>query len=161
MNIVQRWLDRAARIDVTTINRLVSLPLFLGTRVVIGLSLWLEPASQGHATHLQLGLHPCSFLTWTGYACPMCGATTSFALMAHLRPIAAFLNQPFASFLFLSTASVFGVSFAELVQPRLRWSRLIDWLEPIEGRVAAAFLLFMAVAWVYKISLMKAWIALP
>ena len=32
-------------------------------------------------THQQLGLPPCNFVTLTGYPCPACGMTTSFALL--------------------------------------------------------------------------------
>lgn len=44
-----------------------------------GLSAWLSPDPQGHGTHRQLGLAPCSFLMLTGRPCPSCGATTAFA----------------------------------------------------------------------------------
>ena len=33
------------------------------------------------ATHTQLGLPPCNFVTLTGKPCPSCGMTTSFALL--------------------------------------------------------------------------------
>jgi hypothetical protein len=32
-------------------------------------------------THRQLGLPPCTFKVVTGYPCPSCGLTTSFALL--------------------------------------------------------------------------------
>lgn len=34
-------------------------------------------------THRQLGLEPCSFKVMTGYPCPSCGMTTSFAHLMH------------------------------------------------------------------------------
>ena len=33
------------------------------------------------ATHTQLGMPPCNFVTLTGKPCPSCGMTTSFALL--------------------------------------------------------------------------------
>ena len=33
------------------------------------------------ATHTQLGLPACNFVTWTGRPCPSCGMSTSFALL--------------------------------------------------------------------------------
>src|SRR5690606_22474872 len=106
-------------------QRLVASMLALGSGIVLALSSWLEPSSYGHSTHTQLGLGACSFLGLTGYPCPMCGATTTFALMAHLRPVDALLNQPFAALLFLLTIGTFGVATAELLQPRGRWGRLL------------------------------------
>ena len=38
-----------------------------------------EPLSVG--THTQLGLPPCNFLAMSGFPCPSCGMTTSFALL--------------------------------------------------------------------------------
>ena len=37
-------------------------------------------------THLQLGLPRCAFYDKTGYPCPSCGFTTSFALTMHADP---------------------------------------------------------------------------
>ena len=135
--------------------RLASAAVAIGTGTVLGLAIWLEPSAAGHGTHLQLGLGECSFLTLTGQPCPMCGATTTFALMGDLRVVAALINQPFATLLFLLTAGAFGISVAEVVQPRRRWGRLLDWIEPWEGRLAAGFLTFMGVAWIWKIYAMS------
>jgi hypothetical protein len=38
----------------------------------------LQPDPRGFGTHEQLGLTPCSFYRWTGFACPTCGATTAW-----------------------------------------------------------------------------------
>jgi hypothetical protein len=38
-------------------------------------------------THRQLNLPPCSFKVATGFPCPSCGMTTSFALLMHGDPI--------------------------------------------------------------------------
>lgn len=146
-------------VDGATAERLISVPLALGTATVLGIALWLEPSAIGHGTHTQLGLGSCSFLTWCGYPCPMCGATTSFALMAHLHPIQALLNQPFASLLFLMTLGTLGVSTAEVVQPRRRWSRILDAIEPVETWLALAFLALMGASWAWKVALMEGWIS--
>lgn len=37
-------------------------------------------------THIQLGLPKCAFYDKTGYPCPSCGFTTSFALTMHADP---------------------------------------------------------------------------
>jgi len=147
---VDHWLEKA------WVVRALSLALAVGTGVVLALSAWLEPSPDGHGTHLQLGLGTCTFLQLTDVPCPMCGATTTFALMAHLRIAEAIANQPFAVLLFLMTVGVFAVSAAEVVQPRGRWGKLLRPLEPYEGWLASAFLAFMGVAWLYKIVRMGA-----
>jgi hypothetical protein len=63
---------------------LVAIALVL--TAVFGIALWLDPyRSDGSArsmeTHRQLGLPPCTFFAVTGYPCPACGMTTSFALL--------------------------------------------------------------------------------
>ena len=134
--------------------RLISAVLALGTGAVLGTALWLQPDLAGHGTHTQLGLNSCSFLTATGYPCPMCGATTTFTLWAHLHPIAGIVNQPFASLLFVMTVATFAISLAELIDPRERWVRLLRRLGPFEAPLATGFLAFMGIAWIYKIWLM-------
>ena len=46
---------------------------------VLGVALFLEPDPRGFGTHQQLGLPPCGFRWLTGFSCPGCGLTTSFA----------------------------------------------------------------------------------
>jgi len=142
------------RIGARTLSRLVSVPLAVGSGAVLAAARWVQPAAEGHGTHLQLGLRPCSVLAWTGYPCPMCGATTTFALMADLRPFDAIANQPFAAVLFLLCLGVFGLSAAEIAVPRDRWQRLFAALEPHEGGAAGGFLLAMALGWAWKLSQM-------
>jgi hypothetical protein len=60
--------------------------LALGVMLVFGIALWLDPYQEDvverrMGTHQQLGLPPCTFVTVTGYPCPACGMTTSFALL--------------------------------------------------------------------------------
>jgi hypothetical protein len=137
--------------------RVLSLGIAGGISTVFALSALLVPSPDGHGTHLQLGLGPCTFLSLTGWPCPMCGATTTFTLMAHLRPVDAVVNQPFASFLFVLSAGVLGVAVAEVVDPRRRWDRILRWLAPRESRLASAFLAFMIVSWAYKAARMAGW----
>lgn len=137
--------------------RLVSVLLFLGTGVVLALAVWLEPASQGHSTHTQLGLYPCTMLSLTGFPCPMCGMTTTFALMADFRFLQAALNQPFGVLLFLATVVLFAISLLETVAPRQRWSRFFRWIYPHEGHLAIAVTVALLLSWCYKIALIRQW----
>lgn len=134
--------------------RLASLMLAGGTGSVLAVARWLEPSALGHSTHTQLGLSECTFLALTGYPCPMCGATTTFSLLAHARPLEAALNQPFAALLFLVTVGVFAVAAAEVVLPRDRWARLGRLLGPWEGVLSSVFLFTLIVGWLWKILIM-------
>lgn len=132
-------------------SRLCSGLIAVGCLVVLGLSVWLEPSAAGHSTHLQLGLAPCTFFSWTGVPCPMCGATTTFALLAHFRVLEGLLNQPFAAVLFLLTVWALLVSALEVLRPRNRWSLIYDRISPWEGVLAIGFLVLMVIGWFYKI----------
>ena len=92
--------------------------LFVPSAVVIGLAAWLTPSSTGYGTHQQLGLPGCSFLWRTGYPCPSCGLTSSFAAMAHGRVAEAVRDHPFGPILVL-VATIMGLcGLAELVSGR-------------------------------------------
>lgn len=120
--------------------------------VVLGVAAWLEPASAGHSTHTQLGLPGCTFMTVTGVPCPMCGATTTFALLAEGRLVEGVVNQPFASLLFLGTLAVVAISGAEALQPRQRWRKIEDAVRPVEPWVALLLLVAMMAGWIWKIA---------
>jgi hypothetical protein len=134
--------------------RATSAVLAVGIGTVFVLAALLVPNPTGHGTHLQLGLGTCTFLAFSGQPCPMCGATTTFTLMAHLQPVAAIVNQPFAAFLFCLSALTLGVAVSEVVDPRGRWGRVFGWLEPRETWMAGLFLAFMMASWFYKMARM-------
>ena len=132
------------------IERLTNVAVFGGTLGVLGIAMWLTPEHAGHGTHQQLGLGECTFLTLTGAPCPMCGATTTFTMMAHLRLWDGVTNQPFAATLFLLMLGAGGIALSELLLPRNRWRRLYRGLRPMEGPLATVFLVLMALSWLYK-----------
>jgi hypothetical protein len=66
-------------------------------------------------THLQLGLPRCAFYEKTGYPCPSCGFTTSFALTMHADPANALRANSVGTLLAL---------FCLLVVP---WSIISAW----------------------------------
>lgn len=137
------------------VRRLVSATLALGSGGVLGVAAWLDPAPQGHSTHLQLGLGRCTIYSLSGWPCPMCGMTTSFALFADLHPVTAFLNQPFSSVLFLLTVLTFGIAVAEVVDARGRWEAISRVIAPYEGRLAALFVAGMVGGWLWKIAMLR------
>ncbi len=124
----------------------------LGALAVLAVARWLDPSPLGHATHTQLGLPGCSFLTVTGVPCPMCGATTTWSLLAHGRILEGVVNQPFGAFLFVVTVGVIGVAGAEAIQPRGRWKQLESGIRPVEPQVAIGILLAMMAGWIWKIA---------
>ena len=121
--------------------------------LVLALSVWLTPAEAGVGTHTQLGLEPCIMLSALGMPCPMCGMTTTFTLMAHLRPIDAFTNQPFGVVLFLSTVMIAFVSAVEIISPKNRWATMITWMIAREWTFIAGLSLGFFGSWLYKIAL--------
>lgn len=145
------------RLSVRTLSRLASVPLLLGSGAILVIAAWLDPSSQGHSTHTQLGLGTCTVLDLTGWPCPMCGMTTTFSLMAHLRPLEALWNQPFGVVLFALTALVFGVGVVELIAPRDRWRRIWQRLLSVEGWIALVFLVGLTGSWFWKVALMRGW----
>lgn len=59
--------------------------------VIAGL---VEPDVRGHGTHQQLGLPECFVLQLTGWKCPQCGMTTSFAHIVRGQVFQAWRTHP-------------------------------------------------------------------
>jgi len=67
---------------------------------LLGTAVYLDPAQlETHHYRGFLFLSPCGFLQRTGYPCPTCYMTRSFAYLMHGRPDRAFLAQPFGALL--------------------------------------------------------------
>ena len=67
----------------------------------LGIAAWLSPDPNGHGTHRQLGLPPCSSVLAFGIKCPACGMTTSWALMIEGRIPEALVANVGGSLLFV------------------------------------------------------------
>jgi len=94
--------------------------------VALALAAMLTPRKAGHGTHERLGLPPCEFLQRTGYPCPSCGMTTSFAAMAHGQFALALRSQAFGALLSLAVAVLALTGLGELLAGR----PLLDYLRP-------------------------------
>jgi len=85
--------------------RLAAAGSLAGCVAVLWLAAGVQPYACGLGTHEQLTHAPCLFLELTGWPCPTCGMTTSFAHMARLHVRQALLAQPFGALLFVLTAA--------------------------------------------------------
>lgn len=133
--------------------RLLSVALFVSAVLVLVIAHWLTPSPDGVGTHTQLGLEPCIMLSKMGLPCPMCGMTTTFSLMAHLRPVDALLNQPFGVILYIGTVLIAWIAALEIVFPKDRWQVIVDWSDGREVALVVALSAIMFGSWVYKIAL--------
>ena len=145
---IGRWVDRQPPLS---LNRGVGAVIGVPAWSVLGIASWLTPSPNGYGTHLQLGLGECTMLHLTGFPCPMCGMTTTFTLFAHLRPIDAFLNQPFGVVLFSCTLAGAAIGFADVVTGRGYWRKALRWVDKRESRAAAVLMFGMFFGWVYKV----------
>lgn len=136
------------------INRLVGAGLGVPSTAVLATALWLTPAAEGFGTHTQLGLGGCTMLTLTGWPCPMCGMTTTFSLMAHLRVWDAVVNQPFGVALFSLTVIASVIGLFDLVSGRGLWRRASAWITRREQILAILLLAGMMFGWLYKCAMM-------
>ena len=139
-------------------NRALGLGLAAPSLVVLTIAHHLTPSPTGYGTHLQLGLGPCLFLQVTGWPCPMCGMTTTFAWMAHGHPLDALRTQPFGVVLFTATFAAAAIGLHDSLTGRSAARAVLQRAARYETRVAAMLLIGMALGWVYKASLFHPWI---
>ncbi len=131
-------------------GRIVALVLFLLSFSVLLLSIYLEPSSHGHGTHMQLGLGECTFLKETGHPCPMCGMTTAFALLSHLHFFDALLAQPFGVILYMVNLLILTLSLMSLVG-RKEPSKIWQWILDQEPRISILLVVGLLLGWAYKL----------
>ncbi len=116
--------------------------------VLIAIGLWLKPSAAGIGTHQQMGLPACTFLKMTGYPCPSCGLTTSFAYAVRLEFGRSLSVQPFGFVFFWLMILWIPVSII-LTSKEMTWSEMID------GRWAPTiFYMLMALyvtGWIWKL----------
>jgi len=116
---------------------------------VMALAHHLTPNASGMGTHQQLGLPPCFFLKLTGWRCPACGLTTSFAWAARGQLGESFRAHPFGPVLVLLFAWVSLISLLEFLEigGALRGVHRKYW---VNASVAGS-LLFVAV-WILRVA---------
>ncbi|MFP3903685.1 MAG: DUF2752 domain-containing protein [Armatimonadota bacterium] len=126
-------------------RRTDNLILFAVATVVIAVSIVLTPHASGYGTHQELLMPPCIFRMVTHVPCPMCGMTTSFAMVAEGDLAGAFDSHILGPPMFVLTVmtALLGL-FGALV-------RLPDWLDP------ARFVQHSRWAWVIVVAMLLAW----
>jgi lysylphosphatidylglycerol synthetase-like protein (DUF2156 family) len=128
-------------------SRLLTVPARLHPR--------LDPDPAGLGTHRQLGLGGCAFLILSGMPCPMCGMTTTFALLADLSLRHGLWNQPFGGVLFAVTLAGATAGLVDLVSGRGLVRRLHAFILKNETRTALALLLGLLGGWAWKLMLFR------
>ena len=81
-------------VRITLHSRLMALGLWAACAMLIYTAVRLTPSPDGIGTHTELGYLGCSMLMTTGYPCPTCGMTTSFAWFYRGNLAASFYVQP-------------------------------------------------------------------
>lgn len=129
-------------------DRLKYFALIFLSSLTLLIARWLRPSPRGVGTHEQLGLPPCLFLHFTGFPCPSCGLTTSFAHAARLDFYQSLIIQPFGLIAFCLT--ILSIPLAlYLIHRRIAWAGLIH---ARGGNVLLYSLLaFYVLSWLYKL----------
>ena len=102
----------------------------LGTGLVglllLAVAACLTPAQEGHGTHRQLGLPPCTVRVLLGIPCPSCGMTTAWTHFAHGDPAAA-ARTNFTGLLLAMTALLYApwALYVAIRRPAV-WSRRLE-----------------------------------
>lgn len=86
--------------------------LLVGVLVLFGVGGYLTPNPDGHGTHQQLGLPPCTIYFLTGRPCPSCGLTTSVSAIVHGQLGLAWRANPIG---YLVVAAAVAVGFNSLL----------------------------------------------
>jgi len=109
----------------------------------------LQPSARGLGTHQQLGLAPCSLVVMTGFPCPTCGMTTSFAYAVRGRFIAAFRTQPAGMLAAIGTLIIALAATGSIAAGKV-W--VVNWLRVSPGWLIAALVGVFLGGWLFKVA---------
>lgn len=132
------------------IDRVLAAGIAVATLALLVVAAWLEPSPTGVDTHAQLGLARCGWLARTGIPCMTCGMTTSFALVADGRLLAALWVQPLGATLAVLATFVFWIAGYVAVSGRPVWRLLPGWSAAYTTLLVVAF---GVLAWGWKIAI--------
>ncbi len=114
----------------------------LGWLAVFAVAAWLQPYHEDGTprrieTHRQLNLPECNFKKLTGYPCPSCGMTTSFALLVR----GDLWNSLLANFAGTALA-LFGIAFIPWAVATALAGRVV-WIRSVEAVIFRLCIVFM------------------
>jgi hypothetical protein len=113
----------------------------------------LSPDPRGLGTHQRLGLPPCSFLQLTGWRCPSCGMTTSWAHLVRGQIVASVRSNAGGTLLGLTCLVL--APWALVSGLRGRWLG-----KPLGERAALALVLLLLIVttadWLIRVLAMMA-----
>ena len=129
--------------------RIGLLAIAVGLVLLFAVAAWINPYGadgrpQVMGTHQQLGLPPCNFMRLTGYPCPSCGMTTSFALLMHGDLVNSLRANAAGTILALGLLATIPWSLVSAARARWLWVRTV---EPWLLWIVISFVLMALVRW--------------
>ncbi len=126
--------------------------LLVMAAVLVGvfvLAICLDPYKEGRVwlegTHRQFGLPPCSFKEVTGWPCPSCGMTSSFALLIRGDVLHSLQANAVGTLLAGFLLVFIPWSVASAFQGRLLFIQSVEW---VLIRLLVLFFVILLVRWV-------------
>ncbi|MEO6710276.1 MAG: DUF2752 domain-containing protein, partial [Planctomycetota bacterium] len=119
---------------------------------LVVLRCFTTPDPQGHGTHQQLGLPPCSMMQLTGFPCPGCGVTTAASYLVHGDWKQAVVTQPFGALLAVGAVSIFLWAMIETLRGRDAYA---DFRRFVRPWMYVGLGVAMLAAWAYKIAALR------
>lgn len=138
-----------------TANRAIAAAVLTASAGVLGLAMWLSPASDGLGTHRQLGLPACGFYAGSGLPCATCGMTTAFSHAVRGQVWMSFMIQPAGAALAVLTACALIVSLWALISG-MSLTPIAQWIWSPRFVIAMSGLVVLA--WGYKAAALTGWI---
>jgi len=102
-----------------------------GLVLLFAVAVWIDPYGpdgrpRTMGTHQQLGLPECNFMRLTGYPCPSCGMTTSFALLMHGDVVNSLRANAAGTLLALTLLATIPWTIVSAIRARWLWVRSVE-----------------------------------
>lgn len=115
---------------------------------LLAMGRFLTPSPNGHGTHEQLGLPPCTLMQRFGIPCPGCGVTTAVVLAGRGELAQSFWTQPLGFALALAALLALPLGLIAHFAGRDAWTLL----QKLSQRpLWYALVALVVAAWIYKL----------